>query len=105
MRIKRGVVLAGLNIKMWYVLVAADRIWKDYGKELVITSGLEGRHAAGSVHYYGYALDLRTRYFSRSKIDMVALELRETLGRDFDVIYHLDHIHVEYDILRKVGLV
>ena len=81
---------------MRIVLIMADLIWKDLGQELVITSALEGIHSPGSLHYYGYALDLRTRYFSKEDGKTALIDLRDNLGLEFDVIWHDSHIHVEY---------
>ena len=95
MKIKEGVIMAGLQLEMRPVLKAADRLWKQYGEELVVTSALDGTHSAGSLHYYGLALDFRTRYFP----DGVAFEasevLQDALGPDFRVIYEGTHIHVQ----------
>jgi len=97
MKKKEGVILAGLNIKVRPILVIAARIWKAHGQELVVTSGLDGVHSPGSLHYYGLALDLRTHYFSVEETKIIALELQEALGEDYDVVIHSTHIHTEYD--------
>ena len=97
MKIKEGVNLAGIQIEMRPVLIAAEKLWKDNGQELVITAALDGMHSAGSLHYYGYAVDLRTRYFEQSVVHEIAAKLRDTLGEDYDVIAHQTHMHVEYD--------
>jgi len=105
MKVKEGVVLAGLDIKMRPVLIAAEKIWSNYGQELVVTCGLNGEHSAGSYHYYGLALDFRHRYFTDIQKDMVAEELMDKLRRvencqvfhDYDVVIENTHIHVEYD--------
>lgn len=93
----KSVILAGLDIRMRPALKAADRIWTKHGKELVITCGLNGCHSAGSLHYYGRALDLRINYFSEYEKHDVFNELVKDLGSDFDVVLHTTHIHVEYD--------
>jgi hypothetical protein len=85
-------------------LIAADRIWKQAGQDLVVTSGLEGEHSPGSLHYYGYALDFRTRYFTEEQKFEVYLQLAEALtGGEtaidrnvWRVINHKTHIHVEW---------
>jgi len=106
MKIKKDVILSGLQLPMRRALITADKIWKETGEELVITAGLDGVHSAGSVHYYGYAVDLRTRYFKDSKyppgvIDGIAAQLKGNLGSDYDVVVHSSHIHVEYDKIAK----
>jgi hypothetical protein len=105
MKIKEGATISGINLKMRPALVAADRVWKRHGQELVITGGLDGEHSAGSLHYYGYAVDLRTRYFGQDQQLVVYKELKEELNeidQRFDVVYHASHIHVEYDIFKEV---
>ncbi len=102
MKGKNGVVLLGLKLEMRKVLIEADKVWKAHGQELTITSGLDGIHSPGSLHPYGYALDLRTRYFDKAEYTTIAAELRAALGDKYDVIVHYTHIHIEYDeILRR----
>lgn len=92
-----SVKIHGLQIQMLPVLKNAGHIWKDMGEELVVTSARDGIHSAGSLHYYGYAVDFRSRYFSRRGVGIVANRLRDTLGSDYQVIVHSTHIHVEYE--------
>ena len=86
-----------LQLQMQPVLKGADQIWLKYGKELVITSARDGIHSAGSLHYYGFAVDLRTHYFDEDTKRKVATELKMRLGADYDIITHSTHIHAEYD--------
>lgn len=97
MRLKKGVVMQGLQECMRPVLIAAEKIWNSYGKELVITETLGSIHSAGSWHYYGKALDLRTRYFSNGQCTLIVEELKKVLGYDYDVVMHGTHMHVEHD--------
>lgn len=97
MKIKDGAILSGLDIHVRPILIIAERIWKSYGQELVITSGLDGAHSAGSLHYYGLAVDLRTHYFTAPEVEAIAKELQTALGSNFDVFVHSTHIHAEYD--------
>lgn len=97
MQIKEGANIQGLDIRMRPVLIAADSIWKRRGVELCITAGLDGAHSAGSLHYYGRAVDLRSRYFRIEERRKVASDLRASLNSDYDVILHKTHIHIEFD--------
>jgi len=98
MKIKPGTVLAGLNLKIRPVLIAAEKIWKLNGQELVVTSGIDGIHSAGSLHLFGLAVDFRTYYFpSQMQKELVLKELKESLGSNYDVVLERTHIHVEYD--------
>ena len=96
MKQKEGVILAGLDLKMRPALIHAGRIWRLFGQECVVTSGLEGEHSDGSLHYYGRAVDLRTRYFTDVQVAEVAKKLAEALGEEFDVVITKTHMHVEY---------
>lgn len=97
MQIKDGVIMTGIQLEMRKVLITANKLWKEFGEELVITAALDGTHSAGSLHYYGYAVDLRSRYFSEDDKQAIAARLQSELGSDYDVIVHSSHIHVEYD--------
>ena len=106
MLLKEGVSLVGLQPIMRPVLREAERIWKQMGKDdgVTVTEGPGGLHSADSWHYYGYALDLRTRYFTLSEAIEVYEELKEALP-DYDIIHHTktgvdetvvtSHIHAE----------
>ena len=80
------------------VLIGSNDIWEEHGEELVVTGGLEGTHSAGSLHYYGRALDLRTRYFSDQTKREVTRKLREFLGEDYDVVLESSHCHIEWQV-------
>ena len=98
MKIKEGASLQGLNVTMRPVLIEAERIWKHYGQELVVTCGTDGEHSAGSMHYYGYALDFRTRDFTSIQKDTAHANLMSKLGLAYDVVLHKTHMHIEYKI-------
>lgn len=96
MKLKKGVELKGLLPGMRPVLVESDRIWKALGiaDGVTITETLGGLHSPGSFHYYGGALDLRSRYFSATQKATAVADLKRSLP-GFDVIAHDTHIHVE----------
>ena len=98
MKIKKGVSLVGIQLPMRKVFKHADRIWKKYEDELVITSCTDGVHSAASYHPFGYALDLRTRNFSHETARSAADKLRCKLGHCYTVILESDHIHVQFNI-------
>ena len=92
--------MTGLQLPMRDALIAADQIWKDAGHELVITEGTGGEHSAGSLHYYGYAVDLRASEgwgYSDEEISDMVEKLKKALGNDYNVVVHSSHIHAEYD--------
>jgi len=102
MKIKKGVSLQGLRLVMRPVLIEADLIWQKLGQELVITSCTEGEHSAHSLHYYGYALDFRTRYFTQDEKWEAYCNLVQALEYEgYDIFMHDTHIHVEYDAIKE----
>ncbi len=66
------------------------------GVDLVITSAADGVHGRNSLHYVGFAVDLR--------IWNVPSELRQAwrdaiasaCGPQFDVLLKADHMHIEF---------
>ena len=99
MKIKEGVQMAGLMPVMRPALVWADRIWTQLGQELVVTSALDGSHSASSLHYFGYALDFRIRYFEDKQQWQAWQMLSDRLSQyddNFAVVKEKTHIHVEY---------
>ena len=97
MKIKSGVTMQGLKLEMRHVLKVANEVYKKYGQELVITSALDGTHSSGSYHYFGYALDFRTRYFTNEIAKKVAHEIRIKLSSDYFVLFEGNHIHVQFN--------
>ena len=95
-----NVQLAGLHESFRRALPAIKKVYAEFGLVMVITSGLDGLHSAGSVHYYGKAVDLRSRDLEGVQLpsetkDKIAAKLRAVLGCCFDVVVEKDHIHVE----------
>lgn len=101
LRIKEGASISGLKVEMMPVLIEAEKIWLKYGQELTVTCGLDGEHSAGSLHYYGYAVDLRTRDFTEGQKQSAHSELQKRLGCIYDVVLHKTHIHAEFDLKGK----
>lgn len=100
MLLKDNVVMAGLSLHMRPVLIAADAIWRRHGREdgVTVTSALDGLHSAGSLHYYGLALDFRTRYFTNDERMAVYSDLcYELSGEEYTVVLESDHIHVQFN--------
>lgn len=93
MKIKPGVDLRGLQPQMVIAVQVAQ--WVYGAQELTITSGSEGEHMAGSLHYKGLAVDIRLP--APDKIAVVILGLRGSLGKQYDVVLENDHIHIEFD--------
>jgi hypothetical protein len=103
---KDGVQVKGVNQALFYALEVAQEIYAEYGKDVVVTSGTDGKHKQGSLHYVGLAVDIRTRHLTPREKTLIYVklqrELKPYLATDgiaghFDVILETDHIHIELD--------
>lgn len=95
--IKRDVKLHTLSPQIVLALLVAWSIYRNRGYRIMITSGNEGQHMAGSKHYTGDALDLRTNDLPDQMIEEITHDIRDALGPDYDVIAEPTHLHIEYD--------
>ncbi|OQA91174.1 MAG: hypothetical protein BWY26_01123 [Elusimicrobia bacterium ADurb.Bin231] len=101
-----------LSDEMIEALEQVVEVWDDNNAPTpVITSGNDGEHGEGSLHYEDEAVDLRGNNVSDEEMQQLADDLQEALGDDYDVIAEFfpddpdteqdeslnDHIHVEYD--------
>jgi hypothetical protein len=104
LKIKGGVTLHGLSPQMLLAVIAVKDIYDRRGKDVVLTSGNDGKHSVNSKHYVGNALDFRTNNLDDPTLEgpIIANELNKALGRDYDVLFEGDHIHIEYDPKRPV---
>ena len=101
--IKPGVSLRGLSPEIVLAAIIAHGVYQDLREtpklkpKLTITCCTDGTHGRKSLHYTGYAIDIRTRDLPRDISPVhVALKLRHALGAEFDVVEENDHIHIEY---------
>jgi hypothetical protein len=77
-------------------VVVANEVWKHNGSAgATITSCIDGKHKRASKHYTGCAVDLRI--WNIVDVEKAAMELRQALTDDYDVVVESDHIHLEYD--------
>ena len=97
MLIKAGVDISRLNPEIRRTLTPLEQLWKDRaGEELVITSTYEGNHTPSSLHYHNDAIDVRWPIEEQRRKQLI-YRIRDLLGKDFDVVSEMSHIHIEYD--------
>ena len=94
--------MLGIQPEILVALFAAAPIWRRHGQELVVTSGTDGEHSEGSLHYSGLAVDLRTRYFGADQVYEVYEDLKKALAGEYDVVLEPSHIHLEFDVKEPV---
>ena len=96
-RMKRGVVLVSSEPYIFEIMQAARVAYATHGKDVTITSGIDGTHSRTSLHYRGRAIDLRTRNLTDNQRVEIMGDLKAILGDDFDVCFEGDHFHCEFD--------
>lgn len=107
MQLKQGVKIEGIKPECLVGLIIVDRYFSEQKTDFVVTSVKDGKHGENSLHYGGYAFDVRIRHLdgipasfsSEDKLMAMtyAKDLRERMGGLFDVVVESDHIHIEYD--------
>jgi len=97
MKLKPDVKPQGLSVEILIAILAAQEVYREIGKEFVITSFLDGKHKRGSKHYIGNAFDMRTRHLNDPQKAVVVDKLKASLTGDYDLVLHSTHLHCEYD--------
>lgn len=100
LKIKGGVLVSRQVIIAAGVVNAANSL--GLTQDIVITSGRDGKHMAGSKHYYDRALDFRTKTLPLADKFALRDRVKKRLGPAYDVILESlgkanEHLHVEYD--------
>lgn len=96
LRFKEGVQVT-FTKEVNTILEQAEFTFQANGYSCVCTSGTDGKHMEGSLHYKARAVDLRSHHVAADALPKIMDELKERLGKDFDVILEGDHIHAEHD--------
>lgn len=103
--IKEGVSLRGLRPETFYAIERAKEVFAELGYPVTtLTAGVDGSHSNGSLHYVGCAVDFRTRHIEIDKLPALRAELGRRLGAEYDVVLEKDHIHVEFQPKKQVGV-
>jgi len=95
--LKEGVQIGLMQPQMVLAASIIEMCYREIGIECIITSGNDGQHMSGSLHYMGEAIDVRTREVPEGSLDTLIQRIRECLGHSYDVVLEPTHIHVEYD--------
>jgi len=106
MKCDDNVHISDLKYVMRKVPYYIEKIYKDHGQELFITGTTnsvdeDGNiiHSSKSKHPFGYAFDVRTKFWKYQEQLAVYREIKEMLGIAFKVIFHSTHIHIEFNLL------
>ena len=96
---KNGVKINGVKPEIALALIACNEVFKDHGKEMVVTSVMDGKHSPTSLHYVGFAFDLRGSVdwgYTEAELESIKKDLKEALTDEFDVVLEKDHFHIEF---------
>lgn len=81
-------------------LTVVQKIYSSNHKQMIITSTYEGKHKSGSLHYIGYAVDLRIRNLEEKEKKIIVETIKKDLyivSKKYQVVLHKTHLHIEYD--------
>jgi hypothetical protein len=101
---KSGVRFATITPALLHMLATVERLSRTlFGlpeEGLVITSGSDSTHMAGSKHYSGEAIDLRSKTFHPTIKQGFVVALRSALGPQFTVLLEgegtpNEHLHLQ----------
>jgi hypothetical protein len=92
---QRQSVRGQLHPKMQKAQGKIARLYHGKDLPLMISSRGDGEHSPGSFHYL--ELCQAEDYLDRDPKDLTLVEIREALGRDYDVVEYTWGYHVEYD--------
>lgn len=95
-KLKHSAGLAGMQPELVPAMIVAAELYGELGFDCVVTSVTDSQHVGASLHYVGYALDLRTKHVPVEQHEAIRAELAERIGPQYDVVLETDHIHVEY---------
>lgn len=94
---KEDVLIEGMQPEMVFASIIITGIFSQYGYPAILTSGIEGDHSVNSLHPVGYALDYRTRHLPDTIVQSVVQAIDAALTKEFDVVLHSTHVHIEFD--------
>lgn len=104
--VKSSVVLEGLNQRFSSTLWDSvyDYIENVCAANPTITSAVDSKHSANSLHYSGDALDLRIRDW-KYDVDTHARAIAWMLGGEYVVVREPDHLHIQIGNRNVIGRV
>lgn len=96
--LKSSARITGVRPETLFAMRVAEGVFEDRKLGLMtVTSCNDGKHSPGSKHYTGGAFDIRTRDIPQDQWQIVAGDIRERLGSEYDVVVEKDHFHIELD--------
>lgn len=108
LRIKKGKYAARLAeiMAIWAMMDCCKDAIEDAGLEYEISSGIEGDHMVGSLHYIGHACDWAIRSLVvGNQGSKLALRCNDHLGDDYDILWNDEKkvLHSEWQPKHSYG--
>lgn len=104
LRFKDGVRVHTLDTQLLPGLLSLCQMMEEVLglREVWITSVNEGVHKRLSLHYFGQAVDIRTKPYPRDKVQQVLDGFKRFYDREYDLIWEnknlpAEHFHLEFD--------
>jgi hypothetical protein len=97
MQLKISTSIKIMSPQIVLALCIANDCYRIRGFNMVVTSVSDSIHSKKSLHYSGFAADLRTNGIEKISVENIKEDIRQRLTTEFDVILEVDHIHIEYD--------
>jgi len=79
------------------ILLKTELVFNHFNVPCTVTSGTDGKHGEHSKHYVCQALDFRRSNIKDELLAPLVQMLKQTFGKDYDIVLEVDHIHIEYD--------
>ena len=98
MEIKKGAIPSD-KLEMIRPRKVVAAVFSKHNLDLWLTSGKDGTHGVGTLHYAGYAEDYDSSVEISDELGKVLeKEVQETLyDVRYDIIWHKGHLHIEFD--------
>lgn len=100
--LKPGISIDGVKPETIMGLIIVASVLHEHGHGTVVTAGTDGKHMTKSLHYEGFALDIRSKHIEKTedKIEVLAT-CKRALGVNFDILIEnvgtdIEHFHLEY---------
>lgn len=101
---KDSVRLYSVKPEIFGILPILDAVFGQFDLDCIITSAADGEHMPRSLHYVGYALDLRRRHVPAHKVEAIDKALKDALTAEYDVVLESTHWHIEFQPEKGVNL-
>jgi len=99
LKVKEGVTFPEFNQYNLKILSAALMASNLMNRDIVVTSGNDGKHSTNSLHYKNRALDFRTRDMTPEDAKKFVSYMENQLSSIYDIVVETDpqHVHIEAD--------